>query len=117
MPEDGSGTDGAQRPEAATDWVAARRPAPPEELMELLTPCLEAREATEKDLGEAARHALERTLGAPVRERTTADHVLVADALLTYACEAAVGTPDCGAAFEELLRRAGARSRAEGPKP
>jgi hypothetical protein len=50
-----------------------------------------------------ALRALERARLNPGRVRRSAFDLLGADALLTYACEAALESPDPALAFDELL--------------
>lgn len=53
--------------------------------------------------------ALDQALGRPGRDRQAAFHLLVGDAFLTYACEAAAGEVDVGARLKEILERTGDR--------
>jgi hypothetical protein len=62
-------------------------------------------------LAQAGLDALDQARSAPGRVRGSAFHLLAADALLTYACEAAVEGDDPEAQLEGILRRAGARER------
>jgi hypothetical protein len=57
-----------------------------------------------------ARTALDETRANPGRVRQSAFHLLAADALVTYACEAALDEADPSAALRTiLLETAGAR--------
>jgi hypothetical protein len=49
--------------------------------------------------------ALGSALSRPGRDRAAAFDLLAADALVTYACEAALETPDAEASLERILRR------------
>jgi hypothetical protein len=59
-------------------------------------------------LAEQAMEELARSRAAAGRVRESAWHLLVADALLTYACEAALDGADPPRALEDLLRKAAA---------
>ena len=111
-----------------TDWLAERRPAPPPTLARRLE-ALGADDATggaTADAGEPAgegpgsvRRRLERAglaaldaaRAAPGRERDSAWALLMADALLTYAAEAALAEDDPDAALEAMMARAAAPDR------
>lgn len=88
-------------------WLDERRPAMPHELRRAVEAALERTAAArygsvEDRLADAALSALSRVAGA-VPERSTATELLAADALLTYACEAAAEAgPD---ALERLTAR------------
>lgn len=92
-------------------WLEGRRPRPPEDLSTRLLDRLEASstagagravggglgadgpgtdEGTVQGLLEAARSALRSAVSRPGRVRETAFELLLADALVTYACEAAL---------------------------
>jgi len=90
----------------ARAFLAARAPAPPSALGLRLgdaeldgVPPLEG-------LGREALAALDRARGAPGRVRESAFHLLAADALMTYACEAAVEGDDPGSDLARLMERA-----------
>jgi hypothetical protein len=57
---------------------------------------------------EQALEALDQARGSTGRVRESALELLTADALLTYACEAALERPDPGAALARILEGAGA---------
>ena len=59
------------------------------------------------DLVRAANGALERALAEPGRGRAAAFDLLVADALITYACEAALEGDDPGAELDRLVSAGG----------
>jgi len=89
------------------DWLQRRLPPIPEAFRSHLT--LPREVSVEEEgprslaLAVTASAELQRALSLPPGERTAAFHLLAADALLTYACEAAVeegGTED---AVEEGL--------------
>jgi hypothetical protein len=86
-------------------FLASRTPPPPEALKAWLVAGARGGEAarvlTDQALGELAGS---RAVAGRVRE--SAWHLLAADALLTYACEAALDGSDPPRDFEELLRKA-----------
>jgi len=89
------------------EWLRTRRPEPPLDL----APWLEdvtVEGPLDQVLISAGRSALERAMASPGRVRETAFDLLAADALLTYACEAALEADDPEAA---LLRTLEAGSR------
>ncbi len=75
-------------------WLARRRPEPPDELADALRESLrevgKVEGATEDALGEAGLWRLEEARMRLGRVRESAFHLLAADALITYACEAAL---------------------------
>lgn len=82
-----------------TDWLVQREPAPPAALLRRLLETLGA--DAQRDAGDAADACLaagERlvatVLGGEDANRDYALDLLAADALVTYAFEAASGTPD-----------------------
>jgi hypothetical protein len=87
-------------------WLRARRPAPPERLIRRMEAALTGVEANGADLagelGEAAVVCLRGALAAGPGRAAALD-LLAADALLTYACEAAA---DGGAAGLERFAAA-----------
>lgn len=93
---------------AVEDWLKERRPPPPG----ALAPALGGTEAPGADprevLLDRAVHALERARATPGTVRESAFHLLAADALLTYACEAALEAAEPSHALSEVLRRAAA---------
>lgn len=90
-------------------WVAGRTPAPPGELRERLHRTLESSErsgpALHLTLAHAAEEELERARRRSPRDREAAYDLLAADALVTYACEAALELAEPEAALRELIRR------------
>jgi hypothetical protein len=88
-------------------FLALRTPPPPEALGARLVAGARRGDAplglTDQALDELARSRAEAG-----RVRESAWHLLAADALLTYACEAALGSSDPPRDFEELLRKAAA---------
>jgi hypothetical protein len=78
-------------------WIDRRRPAPPVELRSFVLTALDAGDRgrpTGPALAEAGRARLAAALGSPGRVRESAFELLAADALLTYACEAALASDD-----------------------
>jgi hypothetical protein len=72
-------------------WLDARRPPAPPSIREAMDPWLreaDPNEALHRRLALAGIRALEAVVARP-SERNTATALLAADALLTYACEAA----------------------------
>lgn len=92
-------------------WLRARSPAPPEDLrlrIEGAVDPLAARHAVEV-LARAAGESLESAVARPGRVRESALHLLVADALVTYACEAALEADQPEVALRELVEVGRAR--------
>lgn len=58
-----------------------------------------------RDLAGAGLLQLEEALRRPAGDRSTAFRLLSADALLTWACEAAAGSPDPRAVLDQVLDR------------
>lgn len=90
----------------ARAFLASRTPPPPEPLARRMDG--EALDGTTpvEGLAEAAFRALEETRAAPGRVRRSAYHLLAADALLTWACEAALESSDPEPLLAGLLQRA-----------
>jgi hypothetical protein len=92
-------------------WLARRAPEPPPPLRRWLeaVPCAGA------GLGEAllggALVELGQARAAPGRVRESAFHLLAADALVTYACEAALDDVDPVGALGQILGRVAAAER------
>lgn len=88
------------------NWLDEREPAPPLELKEWLTvpdrglPLVDA-------LVEGGHEALEEAMRRPGRDREAAFYLLAADALLTYACEAAAAAADVEEQLRSILERTG----------
>lgn len=89
-------------------WLVRRAPEPPEPLARWL----EEVELSGGDVGEALTEGalveLGRARAAPGRVRTSAFHLLAADALVTYACEAALELEDPTVALGAILSRVAA---------
>jgi hypothetical protein len=83
-------------------WVAGRRPAPPEDLAAHLR-VTEATAAGHAALAEMGRARLAEARARAGRVRESAFRLLEADALLTYACEAALENEDPEAALRGIL--------------
>jgi hypothetical protein len=102
-------------------WLAAREPTPPAPLATALSALLSehapsasadgAAGGEEGALSDAltahARARLEQALSRPGRERWNAYRLLEADALLTYACEAALEEADGDRFLRRILTIAG----------
>jgi len=87
-------------------WLDEREPQPPEALSERMIPLLTGPGG---DLSErfcaVACDAADRVYANPGRVRESALDLLVADALLTYACEAALEREDPEPALLDVLSR------------
>lgn len=93
----------------ARAFLATRTPAPPEALGAWLS-AVELDAVTPlSGLTREGLEALDRARGAPGRVRESAFHLLAADALLTYACEAAMEEDDPAASLMDLMERAAER--------
>lgn len=105
---------------ALAEWLSSREPPPPEKLEASLRalpwerlPAANSAVAPNPELGplEALAHAgrerLEHALAHAGRERESAFKLLEADALFTYACEAALEAEDPEAALHRILTVAG----------
>jgi hypothetical protein len=86
-------------------WLASRRPTPPEELAVTLPDVggSEGDTALVRRLVRTGRVERDRARGRPGRVRESAFHLLAADALFTYACEAALEGEDPEAALRLVL--------------
>jgi len=84
-------------------WVACRGPSPPSDLDTALRGDLEGGDTLSEALACAGRARLEAALSRPGIVRESAFELLAADALVTYACEAALESPDPLSALEQLL--------------
>lgn len=87
-------------------WLEARRPRPPEDLLARLHDV--AGSVPERSLSSDAfvssvRGALARALSQPGRVRDAAFDLLVVDAWVTYACEAALEGDDPDAVLDGLI--------------
>lgn len=90
-------------------WMEARRPAPPMDLAPWLLADAESGSMAER-ITRLARTALDESCARPGRIRESAFQLLAADALVTYACEAALEQRDPSAALRAImLRTASAR--------
>lgn len=81
----------------ALDWLAERRPAPPEALRRRIAELVAAVDDVPEDPGATCLRAAERVLATLVRHgdagRAAALDLLAVDALVTYAFEAAAAEP------------------------
>lgn len=106
---------------ALAEWLSSREPPPPEKLEASLralrwdrlpaagsavAPNVDAPGPVEA-LAHAGRERLEHALTHVGRERESAFKLLEADALFTYACEAALEAEDPEAALHRILTVAG----------
>jgi hypothetical protein len=83
-------------------WLAARRPAPPSDLAARMDLAPIAG-ALQDGLAADGRARLELALARLGRVRESAFRLLEADALITYACEAALELDDPEAALRRIL--------------
>lgn len=86
-------------------WLSSRHPAPPAPLAAWLGRHGPREAPTPGVLAAAGMEALDRVRGRPGRVRDSAFELLGADALLTYACEAALDLEDPLGGLESLLVR------------
>ena len=105
----------------ARSWLAGRAPAPPAPLAQALGAVLSepipagttdgvadvGEGGLSRALTEHARARLEQALARPGRERESAYRLLEADALFTYACEAALEEADRESSLRRILTIAG----------
>ena len=88
-------------------WLSARRPASPFELAATLrekVSSVEEQGMTMADtLSATARACLQQAQSRSRRTREAAFHLLTADALVTYACEAALESADSDATLDATL--------------
>jgi hypothetical protein len=87
-------------------WLASRRPAPPADLAARLT-LAEPGVSRHEALAAAGRARLASARARLGRVRDSAFVLLEADALVTYACEAALETQDPEAALRHVLAISG----------
>jgi hypothetical protein len=90
----------------ALDWLGRRQPPPPFDLERRLVRAVERTQSTGANTAEVLADAGLELLASAARagaERTAANDLLTADALLTYAIEAA--TEDGMAALDSILTR------------
>jgi len=87
------------------------RPPPPAPLATWLAGVPLSRGATSEALLQAGLSELDSARSAAGRVRSSAFHLLAADALLTYACEAALEGDDPQAVLVGILRQAAAPRR------
>jgi len=85
-------------------WIDARRAAAPMDLGRWLHADAESGSMTER-ITLLARTALDEACSRPGRVRESAFQLLAADALVTYACEAALEEVDPPAALRTILLR------------
>ena len=89
-------------------WLADRRPSAAFDLAPWLDGADTASTGSEA-LARLGRRALGQALSAPGRVRASALHLLAADALITYACEAALEAENPEEALAAVLAEVGER--------
>lgn len=85
-----------------SEWMTSRRPAPPEDLAAAVHGD-DAGGAFDVALSMAARARLAQARVRSGRVRASAFRLLEADALITYACEAALDAEDPEGALRRIL--------------
>lgn len=91
-------------------WLAKRRPPSSVPLTRWTSRAPSDPDMTPvRSLMSVGRQALEAALERPGRVRDSAFELLAADALITYACEAALDTDDPEASLKWILESASAR--------
>jgi hypothetical protein len=88
-------------------WLAAREPVPPPGLVARLRASDEPPGPLAQRLARAALARLDLALARPGRVRESAFRLLEADALLTYACEAALESADPESVLLDILAATG----------
>jgi len=98
----------AMAEEGLEAWLRSRTPGAPDRFLPHL---LREGSGSVDPWGLASRGetALRRALESPGRVRTAAFHLLVADAFITWACEAMAREADVGSGLESLLEALGDR--------
>lgn len=86
------------------DWLDGRRPPVPDGFRSWVAEALSSAPEGYDDLQAEGAAALNRALSSVDRPRDGAFDLLVADALVTWASEAAVDLPDGEARLEDLVR-------------
>lgn len=86
-----------------SEWLAARTPAPPAPLLQALESKVDVTTATAVDLMEAGRDLLAESSATAGRVRSSAFGLLLADALVTWACEVALEGDDPDALLRSFL--------------
>ncbi len=85
-------------------WLDGRRPPVPVEFRSWVADALTSAPEEFEDLVREAERALERALDPEGRPRGGAFDLLVADALVTWAAEAALALPDGEVRLRDLVR-------------
>lgn len=88
-------------------WLVARKPAPPAPLRNALAALVGDASASADALADIGRERMECSLARLGRERESAYRLLEADALFTYACEAALEADDSAGGLRRILTVAG----------
>ncbi len=86
-------------------WLGERTPPMPHELEGWIFPALSSGDTLVGSLVESGAQELTKALAASGRVRESAFHLLAADALITYACEAAADEGDPEVALESIITR------------
>lgn len=107
----GPSADSGETEENLHGWLMRKRPEVPELFLPFLLTGEARAFAGAGGLEEAGAEAMAEALAAPGRNRIAAFRLLAADALLTYACEAAAGEERPGETLRILLKRLGDRFR------
>jgi hypothetical protein len=87
-------------------WLARRKPEPPPDLGAMLVDDV-SNGSVAQVLTEVGLERLDEARARPGRVRESAFRLLEADALLTYACEAALESDDPEAELRRILRMIG----------
>ena len=100
-------------------WLAQRVPTPPPEFAARLEVEPAQGRSVSRALGAAAVDRLSEVFARPGRDREGAFHLLAADALLTYACEASAGEEDVERSLVDLLEllRSDEDGSSDSPEP
>ena len=96
-------------------WLATREPPPPKELGAWLRIDPVEGKTMAGVLSAAAAEELGEALARPGRSREGAYHLLAADALMTYACEAAAEAPDLEMRLSAMLAALATTDGSSGP--
>ena len=87
-----------------SDWLASRTPSPPSQLSARLAELVGDRSSAADDIARGLIGVAKHTLSSIGDDRSAALDLLAADALITYAIEAAVETGDVDATALDAIR-------------